>query len=66
MGGGEGGRSETRMTATFLNKIQIHNRLKQKRTQELCESEGGRPGLPSLINIIMISVHVKKQINSKK
>ena len=30
------------------------------RAQELCESRGGRPGLPSLISL-MVSVDVKHQ-----
>ena len=31
--------------------------------QELCESRGGRPGLPSLINP-MVSVDVKQHFNN--
>ena len=30
------------------------------RTQELCESRGGRPGLPSLVVLNMVSVDVKQ------
>ena len=32
--------------------------------QELCESRGGRPGLPSLI-VLMVSVDVKQQLKRK-
>ena len=34
--------------------------LRGLRAQELCESRGGRPGLPSLISL-MVSVDVKQQ-----
>ena len=37
--------------------------VRRRRVQELCESRGGRPGLPSLINLPTVSVDVNKHFN---
>ena len=44
------------------NSLKTPHLLQQSRAQELCESRGGRPGLQSLISL-MVSVDVKQHFN---
>ena len=52
--------TDTASPLTGLACLLIFDRPpKRSRAQELCESRGGRPGLPSLISL-MVSVDVKQ------
>ena len=50
----------------LVSEIQRHKKFKRMLliniVQELCESRGGRPGLPSLISLV-VSVDVKQHFN---
>ena len=60
-GGGEGGKWRVNVTRSWLPSLSVYLSLFSPvypGTQELCESRGGRPGLPSPI-ILTVSVDVK-------
>ena len=57
-------RRNTIATATITTDHRRHQEHKYSRAQELCESRGGRPGLPSLISL-MVSVDVKQHFNQQ-
>ena len=50
-GGGGGGGAQKREKEVVVGSTKQTQQLSRYRAQELCESRGGRPGLPSLINL---------------